>query len=383
MQQIADWLEKLGMSEYAQRFAENGIDVAALPHLTDQDLKDMGVLLGHRRKMLVAIAELSSAATLSHAPVAGEPKPQETAERRQVTVMFSDLVGSTALSARMDPEDLREVISAYQKGVAESVQRFGGFVAKYMGDGVLVYFGYPQAHEDDAERAVRSALDLVAAVAKLKTDTRLKTRVGIATGLVVVGDLVGSGEAQERGIVGETPNLAARLQGLAEPDMVVIADSTRRLVGDLFELRDLGHQELKGIAGAVQVWAALRPRTVEGRFDAFHSDHLTSFVGREEEAELLLRRWSRAKGSEGQVVLISGEPGIGKSRLTAVVLEEVSKEPHARLRCFCSPQRTNSALSPIIGHFERAAGLKHDDSLKTKLDKLDTLLTQSATSPGD
>src|SRR6516162_8921998 len=184
MQQIADWLERLGMSEYAQRFAENGIDVAALPHLTDQDLKDIGVLLGHRRKMLAAIAELATAATLSHGPVAGEPKPQETAERRQVTVMFSDLVGSTALSARMDPEDLREVISAYQNCVAETVRRFGGFVAKYMGDGVLVYFGYPRAHEDDAERAVDAGLELVAAVSALKTHEPLQTRVGIATGLV-------------------------------------------------------------------------------------------------------------------------------------------------------------------------------------------------------
>jgi class 3 adenylate cyclase/predicted ATPase len=313
-------------------------------------------------------------------PLAWRPS---TKERRQVTVMFSDLVGSTALSARMDPEDLREVISTYQKCVAETVGRFGGFVAKYMGDGVLVYFGYPEAHEDDAERAVRSGLELVSEVAKLNTGTTLQTRVGIATGLVVVGDLVGSGQAQERGIVGETPNLAARLQGLAEPDMVVIADATRQLLGDLFELRDLGLQELKGISGATQVWAAVRPTSVEGRFEAFHRSDLTSFVGRDEESQLLLRRWSRAKDGEGQVVLVCGEPGIGKSRLTAALLEEVSKEPHARLRCFCSPQRTNSALSPVIGHFERAAGLKHDDTIKTKLDRLDSLLLQSATSPID
>jgi len=191
MQQIADWLEKLGMAEYAQRFAENGIDAAALPHLTDQDLKEIGVLLGHRRIMLAAIAELPRAALSQHELVVGvEPKPQDTAERRQVTVMFSDLVGSTALSARMDPEDLREVISAYQKCVAAAVRRFGGFVAKYMGDGVLVYFGYPEAHEDDAERAVRAGLELIAAVTALKAPVLLRTRVGIATGLVVVGDLV-------------------------------------------------------------------------------------------------------------------------------------------------------------------------------------------------
>ena len=224
MQQIADWLEKLDLGQYAQRFAENDIDVSVLRHLTDADLEKIGVSLGHRRKILAAIAELPVASPSKHEPAGGvEPKPQETAERRQVTVMFSDLVGSTALSARMDPEDLREVISAYQKCVAETVQRFGGFVAKYMGDGVLVYFGYPQAHEDDAERAVRAGLELVAAVSDLKTHAPLQTRVGIATGLVVVGDLIGSGASQEQAIVGETPNLAARLQGVAEPNSVVIA----------------------------------------------------------------------------------------------------------------------------------------------------------------
>ena len=251
MQQIADWLKQLGMSEYAERFVESDIDTSVLRDLTDQDLKELGVSLGHRRKMLRAIAELPGAAPTSPQPAFTEPKPQETAERRQVTVMFSDLVGSTALSARMDPEDLREVISAYQKCVAETVGRFGGFVAKFMGDGVLIYFGYPQAHEDDAERAVRAGLELVAAVSDLKTHAALQTRVGIATGLVVVGDLIGSGASQEQAIVGETPNLAARLQGVAEPNSVVIAESTRKLVGNLFELQDLGAQELKGIAGAV------------------------------------------------------------------------------------------------------------------------------------
>ena len=256
MQQIADWLQKLGMSEYEQCFAENRIDFSVLPDLTDQHLKDLGIALGDRLKMLRAIRELSGAVSAPRQP---EPQPQDTAERRQVTVMFSDLVGSTALSARMDPEDLREVISAYQKCVAETVQRFGGFVAKYMGDGVLIYFGYPQAHEDDAERAVRAGLELVAAVSDLKTHAALQTRVGIATGLVVVGDLIGSGASQEQAIVGETPNLAARLQGVAEPNSVVIAESTRKLVGNLFELEDLGAQDLKGIAGPVRAWAALRP----------------------------------------------------------------------------------------------------------------------------
>ena len=283
----------------------------------------------------------------------------------------------------MDPEDLREVISAYQKCVAETVQRFGGFVAKYMGDGVLIYFGYPQAHEDDAERAVRAGLELVAAVGGLKTHAPLQTRVGIATGLVVVGDLIGSGASQEQAIVGETPNLAARLQGVAEPNSVVIAESTRKLVGNLFELEDLGSQELKGIAGSVRAWAALRPASVESRFDALHASGLTELVGREEELELLLRRWSKAKTGEGQVVLLSGEPGIGKSRLTAALLERVAPEPHTRLRYFCSPQRTDSALYPIISQMERAAGFTHADTGQMKLDKLDAVLALSSTSRQD
>ena len=342
MQKIAEWLETLGMSEYAQRFAENDIDFEILSELTDPDLEKIGVVsLGHRRKLLRAIANLETTAkaTLGPvvAPVAVDTSRRDTAERRQVTVMFSDLVGSTALSARMDPEDLREVISAYQKCVAETVGRFDGFVAKYMGDGVLVYFGYPQAHEDDAERAVRAGLKLVAAVSDLKTHATLETRVGIATGLVVVGDLIGSGASQEQAIVGETPNFAARLQGIAEPNTVVIAESTRKLLGNLFELEDLGAKDLKGIAGPVRAWAALRQASVEGRFDAFHASGLTQLVGREEELELLLRRWSKAKGGQGQVVLLSGEPGIGKSRLTAALLERLASEPHTRLRYFCSP----------------------------------------------
>ncbi len=385
MQEIADWLKTLGMSEYAERFAENDIDFTILGDLTDQDLEKIGVAsLGHRRKLLRAIADLKDVGkseprvTVVAVAPAG-PRPQDNAERRQVTVMFSDLVGSTALSARMDPEDLREVISAYQKCVAETVRRFGGFVAKYMGDGVLVYFGYPQAHEDDAERAVRAGLELIAAVSALKSPVPLQTRVGIATGLVVVGDLVGSGEAQERGIVGETPNLAARLQGIAEPNSVVIAEATRKLLGNLFELEDLGAKDLKGIAGPVRAWAALRASSAQGRFEALHATGLTALVGRDEELELLLRRWSRAKSGEGQVVLLSGEPGIGKSRLTAALLERLAAEPHTRLRYFCSPQHTDGALYPIISQMERAAGMAHDDTAQAKLDKLDAVLAQSFT----
>jgi class 3 adenylate cyclase len=374
MQQVADWLKQLGMQEYIQRFAENDIDFALLGDLTDQDLEKIGITsLGHRRKLLRAIADLEGvqktapATTVAVAPPTA-PRPADIAERRQVTVLFSDLVGSTALSARMDAEDLREIISAYQKCVTEVVRRFHGFVAKYLGDGILVYFGYPEAHEDDAERAVRAALELIAAVSALKTPVSLQTRVGIATGLVVVGDLIGSGSAQEQAIVGETPNLAARLQGIAEPDTVVVAEGTRRLLGNLFELKDLGTKELKGIAGSVRAWVALRASTVESRFEPLHASGLTALVGREEETELLLRRWSRAKSGEGQVVLLSGEPGIGKSRLTAATLESLAPEPHTRLRYFCSPQHIDSAFYPIISQMTRAAGLTHEDSAQAKLD---------------
>ena len=388
---IVVWLRSLGLGTYEALFHENDIDEKILLTLTAEDLKELGVTsFGHRRKLLDAIAALRGeasgktssvdAASPSSTP---SPHPEDRAERRQVTVMFSDLVGSTALSARMDPEDLREVISAYQKCVAETVQRFGGFVAKYMGDGVLIYFGYPQAHEDNAEGAVRAGLELVAAVGALKTHAPLQTRVGIATGLVVVGDLIGAGASQEQAIVGETPNLSARLQGIAEPNSVVIAESTRKLVGSLFELEDLRAQNLKGIEGPVRAWAALRPSSVEGRFDALHTGGLTELVGREEELELLLRRWSKAKGGEGQVVLLSGEPGIGKSRLTAALLERLAAEPHTRLRHFCSPQHTDSALYPTIGQLERAAGFIRDDTLQQKLDKLDRLLAQSSTSAQD
>ena len=383
---VAVWLRSLGLEKYEAAFRENEIDETVLPSLTDGHLKELGVTaLGHRVKLLDAVAALRndtsapvSSSDLKTTPAALRASPQDRAERRQVTVMFSDLVGSTALSARIDPEDLREVISAYQKCVAETVQRFGGFVAKYMGDGVLIYFGYPQAHEDDAERAVRAGLELVAAVGALKTHAALQTH-GIATGLVVVGDLIGSGASQEQAIVGETPNLAARLQGVAEPNSVVIAESTRKLLGNLFELQDLGAQDLKGIAGPMRAWTALRPASVEGRFEAFHPSGPTQLVGREEELELLLRRWSKAKGGQGQVVLLSGEPGIGKSRLTAALLERLASEPYTRLRYFCSPQHTDSAFYPIISQMERAAGLAHDDTTQAKLDKLDAVLAQTST----
>jgi class 3 adenylate cyclase len=315
--------------------------------------------------MFRAIRDLiGDAPVKAQSDAAAGSKPQDAAERRQLTVMFCDLVGSTAMSARLDPEDMREIIGSYHRCCATSIERNGGFVAKYIGDGVRAYFGYPQAHEHDAERAVQAGLAIVEAAPRLVTDagSPLRVRVGIATGLVVVGDLVGSGEAQERGVVGDTPNLAARLQAIAEPDMVVIAEGTRKLLGKLFELQDLGAKDLKGIAEPARAWAALRASSAESRFEALHASGLTALVGREEEFDLLLRRWAKAKGGEGQVALISGEAGIGKSRLTAALLERLAGEPHTKLRYFCSPQHTDSAFYPIIGQMERAAGLAHDDA---------------------
>jgi class 3 adenylate cyclase/predicted ATPase/DNA polymerase III delta prime subunit len=310
------------------------------------------------------------------------PIPMSSAERRQLTVLFGDLVGSTALGLRLDPEDLREIIGAYHRCVADTVARFGGFVAKYMGDGVLVYFGYPQAHEDDPERAVRAGLALVDAVGRLQSPEPLQVRVGIGTGLVVVGDLITSGEGQERGVVGETPNLAARLQALAEPNAVVIGPRTRRLLGDLFEYRDLGAIEVKGFPEPVHAYRVVRESAIESRFEALHGAMLTPLVGREEEVDLLRRQWNRAKRGEGRVVLLSGEPGIGKSRLTAALQERIEKEPHTRLRYFCSAHHQDSALHPIIAQLERAAGFEREDTPEAKLDKLATVLGPASPEDG-
>jgi class 3 adenylate cyclase/predicted ATPase len=394
---VAEWLRGLGLEQYEPAFCDNHIDGEVLRSLTAEDLRELGVAsIGHRRRLLDAIAALSAAAPATPAvPIGGSPLPNPSplagegrvgaeAERRQLTVMFCDLVGSTGLSARLDPEDLREVIAAYHRAVAEVVRGFDGFVAKYMGDGVLAYFGYPRAHEDDAERAIRAGLGVVDAVGRLDSKSAaLQARIGIATGLVVVGDLIGEGSAQEQSVVGETPNLAARLQSLAEPNAVVIAASTRRLVGDLFEYRDLGTVEVKGIDAPVPAWQVLHPSGVESRFEALRGTALSPLVGRDEEIDLLLRRWARAKAADGQVVLVSGEPGIGKSRLTAALVERLHEEPHIRLRYFCSPYRQDSALFPFIDQLGRAAEFARDDRPAAKLEKLESLLTRAAPPPED
>jgi class 3 adenylate cyclase/predicted ATPase len=378
---VAAWLQGLGLERYVPAFRDNEIGWDALPKLSAEDLKDLGVVLGgHRRRLLDAIAALGATVPAASATAAPRdaPAPAE-AERRQLTVMFCDLIGSTALSARVDPEDLREVIGAYHRAVAEIVTGFDGFVAKYMGDGVLVYFGYPQAHEDDAERAVRAGLGSIDAVGRLDVkSTKLHARVGIATGLVVVGDLIGEGSAQEQSVVGETPNLAARLQSLAEPDAVVIAAGTRRLVGDLFEYRDLGAVKVKGIAGPVPAWQVLRPSGVESRFEALRGAPLTRLVGRDEEIDLLLRRWARAKAGDGQIVLVSGEAGLGKSRIAAALEERLHAEPYLRLRYFCSPYHQDSPLFPFIDQLGRAAEFGRDDMPAARLEKLEAVLAHAA-----
>jgi predicted ATPase/class 3 adenylate cyclase len=377
---IGDWLRQLGLERYEQAFRDNDIVPSVLPELTDADLKELGLTLGHRRLLLKAIQELERTGTTADArpPEPTRAPPSAIAERRQLTLLFCDLVGSTQLSARLDPEDVGAVIRSYQERCGEVVSRWDGHVAKYMGDGVLAYFGWPQAHEDDAERAVRAGLDLCKEVGQLTaTDAApLCARIGIATGLVMVGDLVGEGAAQEQRVVGETPNLAARLQALAEPGAVVIAEGTRRLVGSLFELADLGLHDLKGFGEPVRAWAVVGAGVAESRFEALHGRHLMPLVGREEELQLLLARWRRAADGEGQVVLLSGEPGIGKSRIVQALREQLAGQRYTPLSHYCSPYHTASALHPVVGLLERAAGLTRDDSTDVRLDKLEALLAQ-------
>jgi class 3 adenylate cyclase len=373
---IGTWLYGLGLEQYEPVFRDNAIDLETLPDLTETDLEKLGVLLGHRKRMLRAIDDRRAATAPARASEPAIERAAE-AERRQLTVMFCDLVGSTPLSTRFDPEDLREIVGAYHRCVTDTVGRFGGFVAKYMGDGVLIYFGYPQAHEDDAERAARAGLAVIDAVGRLAAPEPLDVRLGIASGLVVVGDLIGAGAAQERGVVGETPNLAARLQALARPGTLVIADNTRRQIGALFDIEDLGPQALAGFGEPQQVWRVSGESGVLSRFEALRSE-ATPLVGRDEELDLLTRRWQQAKAGEGRAVLISGEAGIGKSRLTAALSERIEDEPHTRVRYFCSPHHQDSALYPFIAQLEHAAGLARDDTPEGKLAKLKNLLTPAA-----
>lgn len=384
MSAVEEWLTSIGLGEYSQRFAENAIDLSVVADLTEQDLQELGLPLGHRRKFLRAVATLRAAEV-------GPPQPdlitqtRETAERRQLTVMFCDLVGSTSLSAQLDPEDMRGVIAAYQECSSEVVKRYTGMIARYMGDGILAYFGYPQAQEDSAEQAVRAGLALVEAVSKLETQAqaRLRVRVGIATGTVVVGDLLMSQSgAQEQVVVGDTPNLASRLQAIAEPDQVIICANTRQLAGGHFEYRDLGGVTLKGWSDPVPAWQVLRATEIHSRFEARHTNLLDPPLGREEELDILLRRWRQASEGECRVVVITGEPGIGKSHLILALRKAIEQQPHILLQYYCSAHHTNSALFPIIVGFERTAGIERTDSATQKLAKLEALLARWGT-PAD
>jgi len=387
---VARWLEEHGLGEYAQVFAESDIDEEVLPELTDADLEKLGVTLGHRKKLVKAIAALPAGESApsvcgpTSRPLPATSALSAEAERRQLTVMFCDLVGSTELSGKLDPEDLRDVISAFQDACKAAIESYEGYVAKYMGDGVLAYFGYPQAHEDDAERGVRAGLGIIEAMAGLNVGvgrekgTQLAVRVGIATGPVVVGDLIGHGASQESAVVGETPNLAARLQGLADANALVVAADTRRLTAGHFQYRDMGEKTLRGINVPVRVWQVLGESAVKSRFEAIHGRELMPLVGRDEEMALLLRRWKRAKHREGQLALISGEPGIGKSRLTETVREQIADESHVHLRYQCSPYHANSALYPVIAQLARAASFSPNDDADNKITKLEKLLEQSS-----
>ncbi len=382
---VDQWLEDLDLGKYLDLFSENDIDLAALPHITEDDLKELGVTLGARRRILAAIQTLA----VDTAPAAEQPvnvnaptaTRSATAERRQLTVLFCDMVGSTELSGRLDPEDLRDVMRRYQDAVAGAVTRYGGHIAKYLGDGVLAYFGWPQAYEDQADRAVRAGLDAVRAVGKLYAaeSEPLQARVGIETGQVVVGDLIGESARDAEAVSGETPNLAARLQQAAKPEQVIIGPVTRRLVRQAFVLDDMGAQPLKGFAEPVHAWAVVGEAGSESRFESYQGASITNLFGRQHELGLLEDRWQQSKADGGQVVVLSGEAGIGKSRLVQALRDHVSGELCFRLRYQCSPHHLNNAFYPVIQRLERSARFSEADSDVEKLDKLEALLRLSKT----
>ena len=375
---VGTWLSDLGLGQYEAVFRENEIDADVLTELSEQHLEELGVSLGHRLKMLRAVRKLAG-----ETPEA--PKPQDAADRRQLTVMFCDLVDSTTLTVQLDPEDMGDLLRAFQRAVATSVTRFDGHVAKWTGDGASVFFGYPRAHEDDAERATRASIALIEAVGELRREhgVALEVRIGISTGLVVVGELIGEGEARERGVVGDTPNLASRLQNLADPGTVVVSESTRRLLGRTFELKALGPLELKGFKAPVFAWSVIGEIENVSRFEASRSETMTPFVGREQEVALLLNRWRRAANGEGQVVELSGEAGIGKSRVLAALRERIGDERHLAFRYQCSPHHGNEAFYPVIGQIWRGAGFVSGEPAAARLVKLETMIARAGLEIGE
>src|SRR5262245_51956019 len=382
------WLEGLGLGQYAPAFSDNTVGIGDLRYLTDEDLTRLGLPLGPRRRLQAAVKALAESSKASIEQQAEsqldeeEAEEKRDAERRQLTVLFCDLVGSTQLSGRLDPEDMAEVIRAYQGEVARQVTHYEGHVAKFMGDGVLAYFGWPRAHEDDAERAVRAALAVTEAVARLRTSSNepLAARVGIATGIVVVGNMSGQSGTDKDAVVGETPNLAARLQSVAPPGSVVVSPETTRLLGQLFELENLGSLNLKGFREPVPIWRVLGESRAESRFDAMHGAGLTPLVGREHEIAVLLDRWQAAKGGEGQVVLISSEAGVGKSRIIRTLRDQLG-DNYTPVTHYSSPYHTNSALYPVIRLLERAAGFERSDAPEIRFKKLGSLLALGTKNP--
>ncbi len=381
MSDLRDWLRSNNLEQYADAFEANDIDLDVLTELTDRDLEALGLSLGNRRRLLKAIAGRGAEPSpLKPAPADGPGLGD--AERRQVTVLFADMVGSTAVSGKVDPELLGALIRRYQDAVAGAIGRYGGFVAKFMGDGVLAYFGFPRAFEDAAERAVRAALGILVEVGgiELPDKTRVQARIGIATGLVVVGEIIGTGIAQERTIVGETPNLAARLQALAGPDTILVSETTQNLLGGLFELEHTGQHELKGFARPVPAWRVIGEATVESRFAAIRTGENLPLIGRAHEMGLMLERWHLARQGEGQIVTVIGEAGIGKSRSIEAMQEALAAEPHARINLQCSPYHSDSALYPVIQYLNRAAGFAAADSPEARIEKLGALFAQRTAS---
>ncbi len=376
---VGAWLKGLSLERYEHAFRANDIDASLLPEITPEDLIELGVTsIGHRRKLLAAIAELRIPQEAAPSRRPDRPVPQGGAERRQLTIMFIDLVGSTALSTRLEPEEMGDLIRAYQKVCTGVIGHWGGRVAQYMGDGVLAYFGFPQAHEDDAERAVRAGLQMCQEIAHMIADGQpMAARIGIATGLVMVGELIGEGGAQEDAVIGDTPNLAARLQGLAEPGSVVIAPSTRKLLHNLFELRDLGMHSLKGFDAPIQAWQTVSERSFESRFEAYRTIGAAPLVGRDDELEILMRQWRRAIAGDGQTALLVGDAGIGKSRLVAALQEQIAGTPHLRVTYQCSPHHADNTLYPVIRQLEHAAGIRSHHSPAERLERFEALLSSS------
>ena len=372
MSDISSWLQGLGLEKYCEVFASNDIDVTVVPDLTEQDLEKLGLSLGHRRKLLAAALKLRQTTTLPAGPVSPAPAAKEV-ERRQVTVVFTDLVGSTAIASQIDPEDLDQLLRRYRDTCARVIERFDGHIAQYLGDGVLAYFGYPQAQEQSTERAIRSALQMVLAVARLQRPDgqALQARVGVATGLVVGH---ASGDGREQTVVGDTPNLAARLQALAEPGCVLVSPTTRHLSGEFFEYVSAGEHALKGFDKPVTVWKVVHERSVESRFAASRGRLAGPIVAREREQVFLLDSWQRAVQGNGHLVLIGGDAGMGKSRLVEALAERVRDTPHRLLRCHCSPYHSNSALYPLTQLLRHEAAIQPERAAEENLDRLEALL---------